>query len=42
MIHDKITIHDATSIDLFLLSISKVLDKIKSSNVKNKIIYGHT
>ena len=28
-------------IHAFFLSISKVLDKIKTSNVKKKIIYGH-
>ena len=40
-IHVKITVHDATSYKYFFLSISKLLDKIKSSNVKKKIISGH-
>ena len=41
MLMMQIAIHDATLYTCFFLSISKVLDKIKSSNVKKKIIYGH-
>ena len=41
MIHGKITNYDTISCTFFFLSISDVLDKIKSSNVKKKTIYGH-
>ena len=36
MIHDKTTIRDTTSYTFFFIRISKVLDKIRSSNVKKK------